>query len=66
VHLLMRRSFWNVKLPQDCSWNWRKLLRIRHLARGFLKFEVGDGTSITYGMITGIHVGLYLRDSASE
>jgi len=46
VYLLKGRSFWNVRLPQDCSWTWRKLLRIRGLTRGFLKFEVGDGTGI--------------------
>jgi hypothetical protein len=46
MYLLKGRSFWNVKLPQDCSWNWKKLLRIRNRARGFLKFEVGDGHGI--------------------
>jgi hypothetical protein len=46
MYLLKWRSFWNVKLPQDCSWTWRKLLRIQNLARDFLKFEVGDGHGI--------------------
>lgn len=45
-YLLKGRSFWNVSIPQNCSWSWRKLLRLRGLARGFLKFEVGDGTNI--------------------
>jgi hypothetical protein len=29
--LLKGRSFWTVKIPQDCSWGWRKLLKLRHL-----------------------------------
>jgi hypothetical protein len=27
--LLKGRSFWQVSLPQICSWSWRKLLKLR-------------------------------------
>ena len=27
--LLKGRSFWTVKVPQSCSWGWRKLLKLR-------------------------------------
>uniref|UniRef100_A0A2N9J3H3 Reverse transcriptase domain-containing protein n=1 Tax=Fagus sylvatica TaxID=28930 RepID=A0A2N9J3H3_FAGSY len=44
--LLKGRSFWTVKIPQDCSWGWRKLLKLRADARSLLSFEVGDGKNI--------------------
>jgi hypothetical protein len=46
AYLLKGKSFWSVSIPQNCSWCWRKLLKMRNLARGFLKFEVGDGRNI--------------------
>ena len=44
--LLKGRSFWLVKPTQDCSWGWRKLLKLRFIARNLLSFEVGDGSNI--------------------
>ena len=44
--LLKGRSFWTVKIPQDCSLGWRKLLKLRADARSLLSFEVGDGKNI--------------------
>jgi hypothetical protein len=46
IYLLKGRSFWNLSIPQDCSWSWRKLLNLRSFAREHLKFEVGPGHSI--------------------
>jgi len=40
------KSFWNVSTPQNGSWCWRKLLKLRHLARGLIRFEVGTGENI--------------------
>jgi hypothetical protein len=40
-YLLKGKSFWSVSIPQNSSWNWRKLLKIRGLAKDFIKFEVG-------------------------
>jgi hypothetical protein len=45
-YLLKGRSLWNVKLPQNASWCWRKILNLRGLARDILKVEVGNGKSI--------------------
>jgi hypothetical protein len=45
-YLLKGRSFWSVSIPQNCSWCWSKLLKMTSVARGFLKFEVGDGKNI--------------------
>ena len=32
-----------VKPPQTCSWYWRKLLKLRSMARGLVKHNVGNG-----------------------
>jgi hypothetical protein len=39
-------SFWTVKIPQFCSWGWRKLLNLRRDARDLISYEVGDGSTI--------------------
>jgi hypothetical protein len=44
--LLKGRSFWQVSIPQICSWSWRKLLKLRDEARNFLSFSVGTGQNI--------------------
>lgn len=43
---LKGQSFWSFKIPHDCSWEWRKSLKLRDLFRPHLKFLVGDGTNI--------------------
>jgi hypothetical protein len=45
-NLLMGRSFWPIKVPQSCSWYWRKLLKLRVEANNFLRFDVGNGINI--------------------
>jgi hypothetical protein len=46
IYLLKGRSFWNLSIPQDCSWSWRKLLNLHSFAHEHIKFEVGPGHSI--------------------
>jgi hypothetical protein len=38
--------FCSVSIPQNCSWSWRKLLKLRSIAEQFLSFKVGDGRKI--------------------
>lgn len=45
-YLLKGKSFWLVKVPQMCSWSWKKLLKLRDIAKNFLHFNVGDGRGI--------------------
>lgn len=45
-NLLKGRSFWQVSIPQNCSYSWRKLLKLRGIAKQFLSFKVGDGQKI--------------------
>jgi hypothetical protein len=41
------RSFWLLKVPQNSSWSWKKILNLSEVAKSLLKFKVGDGSSIS-------------------
>jgi len=43
-NLLKGNSFWQVSIPQNGSWSWKKLLKLRNVAKQFLSFKVGDGS----------------------
>ncbi|KAG7541866.1 Reverse transcriptase zinc-binding domain [Arabidopsis thaliana x Arabidopsis arenosa] len=44
-HKLDSVSFWDVQVRSSDSWFWKSLLKIRHLARRFIKCDVGSGTT---------------------
>lgn len=43
-------SIWKMKAPQDCSYSWRKLLKIREKVCPLIQIQIGDGrqTSLFY------------------
>jgi len=43
---LRGRSFWQILIPQSCSWSWKQILKLRELAKRLLRFKVGDGSRI--------------------
>ena len=43
--IIKSNCFWNMRAPCDCSWTWRKLVQLRHFARPFVRFIIGDGSS---------------------
>ena len=43
TYLLKDKSFWTVKPPSQCSWYWKKLLKLRDIARPMLKHRIGNG-----------------------
>ena len=43
TYMLKGKSFWVVKPPSTCSWYWKKLLRLRSLARQMLSHNIGNG-----------------------
>ena len=43
LYLTRKRSFWDLSIPNACSWTWRKLLKLRDLIRPLIKFTIGDG-----------------------
>jgi hypothetical protein len=56
-YLLKGKSFRQVKVPNICSWSWKKLLKLCELVRSFIQFEVGDsGTQVDY--MTDMDIGL--------
>ena len=50
TYMLKFRSFWAVNPPAVCSWYWRKLLKLRPMARNMIKYRIGNGcnTSLWY------------------
>jgi hypothetical protein len=36
----------SVSPPRPCPWSWRKILKLRNLAKQFLKFKIGDGSKV--------------------
>ena len=54
---LMAKYFWTIKVPQDCTWCLRAVIKLRSEVRRFIKFDVGDGRRFSYDMIIGILLG---------
>ncbi|XP_074351981.1 uncharacterized protein LOC141691138 [Apium graveolens] len=45
--VLKGKHFWTTKIPSDCSWIWRKVLKLRPLTMQFVSFRIGNGESIS-------------------
>jgi hypothetical protein len=43
---LKGRSFWQVSAPHPCPWSWRKMLKLREIAKQFIHFKIGDGSKV--------------------
>ena len=60
-YLLKKRSFWEVKSKSQVgSWMWRKVLKLRVVAKNFYLKEVGNGCSTSYCLISGLKRGCFL------
>ena len=44
ANLLRGCSLWDISIPTNSSWTWRKLLKLRPLFRAQIKHKVGDGS----------------------
>lgn len=42
---LKHYNFWEIRVKNDASFAWRKLLKLRHEIRPFIKYKIGDGKS---------------------
>jgi hypothetical protein len=65
-NLLKGKSFWQVSIPQICTWSWRKLLKLRDEAKHFLSFDVGNGKNIYLRFDAGIWMGCSMRNMGIE
>ncbi|KAJ6989648.1 hypothetical protein NC653_018206 [Populus alba x Populus x berolinensis] len=43
--LLRGRSFWQLNMPSNPSWTWRKILQTRELCRGWIISRIGNDSS---------------------
>ncbi|XP_059654461.1 uncharacterized protein LOC132301202 [Cornus florida] len=48
IYLIKNRSFWSLKIPQPCSWSWRKILQLRHPARLIIKHVIDNGMDTNF------------------
>lgn len=46
ANLLNERSFWLINPPTNCSWNWRRIHKLRAIFKSMLKHVVGNGRKI--------------------
>lgn len=46
MNLIKGKCFWLLKFPSSTTWYWRKIPKLRELAKNFIKFLIGDGSVI--------------------
>jgi hypothetical protein len=47
-NLIKNKSFWTMKVPQDCSWAWRKILKSREKAKEYVLNAIGNGENTLF------------------
>ncbi|GKV45242.1 hypothetical protein SLEP1_g52351 [Rubroshorea leprosula] len=47
VVLLRGENFWKVKIPANCAWTWRQVLKLRPLLKNIICMQVGDGRQVS-------------------
>lgn len=47
-YLLQGETFWDAKETGLGSWGWRKLLRLKSLAKNFIKMDIRDGCTVRF------------------
>ncbi|XP_058216931.1 uncharacterized protein LOC131327817 [Rhododendron vialii] len=59
-YFIKDQNFWVMKLPQDCSWTMRKLMKLRRLCQLWVKHVIGNEHNREYEIIWAISpTGLY-------
>ena len=47
INLIKGRSLWDIPIPKDCSWTWRRILSLRNSFRSNFRSLVGNGKSVS-------------------
>ncbi|GLT48369.1 hypothetical protein SLA2020_220000 [Shorea laevis] len=47
VVLLRGENFWKVKIPADCAWTWRQVLKLCPILENIIWMQVGDGRQVS-------------------
>jgi len=45
---LRSRSIWLARPPSGCSWAWRGILGVRDIAREWIRYKIGDGSTTRF------------------
>lgn len=45
TYIIKDHSLWYMALPHDPSWTSRKILKLRNVCQGFIKYEIGNDVS---------------------
>lgn len=45
--VIKNNHLWTLKVPTNCSWIWRKILKLRGVALQFVSYWIGNGSSIS-------------------
>lgn len=45
--MLKNKLFWTMKIPTDCSWIWKKVLKLREVALQFVSYSIASGNTIS-------------------
>ena len=44
-YLIRDHSFWEIPIPHNCSWTWRKILQLREEICPLMRYSIGNGIS---------------------
>ncbi|KAF5202711.1 hypothetical protein FRX31_007703 [Thalictrum thalictroides] len=47
-YLIKDRNFWQLKIPKDCSWSWRSILKERDKAMYMVQHLIGNGQNTNF------------------
>lgn len=56
-HYFKGNSFWNSEPGNNDSWIWKSLLKLRHVAKNFIRCSVGNGNSASFWFDHWLEVG---------
>ncbi|KAL1223168.1 hypothetical protein V5N11_029405 [Cardamine amara subsp. amara] len=63
---LRSRNFWALEVRTGDPWNWKSLLKLRHLAVQFLRCDVGNGELSSFWYDVWTPFGTALRLSTTK